>query len=348
MHPSQITLKTGAIFEGKSPSWQEGFYFGEFVFTTGMTGYVEALTDPSFSGQILVFTHPLIGNYGIPPEKLWESKSVQVAGVVVDELSPFFSHHEAEQSLLNWLKQKKIPLIAEVDTRALTKTLRNTGTCLGSIGPLNSSPSEFLPFHSNQSWMQKVSTPEVLFYGKGKKRIIVVDCGMKENILRCLLELPVEIHRVPFNYDYTQDEWDGLFISNGPGNPLEYTETISILRKALTRNKPTFGICLGTQLLAQAIGGQTYRLKYGHRGQNQPCREEKSGRCFLTSQNHGYAIDEKTLPAPWTVSFRNLNDQSIEGIEHPELPFFAVQFHPEAAPGPVDTHWLFRKFHEML
>jgi carbamoyl-phosphate synthase small subunit len=181
-----------------------------------------------------------------------------------------------------------------------------------------------------------------------QKLIIAVDCGMKENIVRCLQQLPARIKRVPHDYDFTEEAFDGVFISNGPGDPARCTKTIAIIKKALAVKKPVFGICLGIQLMALAVGAKTYKLKFGHRSQNQPCFYVPTGKSFLTSQNHGYAVDEKTLPKDWQVSFKNLNDNTVAGIEHKTLPFFSVQFHPEAAPGPVDTQWLFNKFFEIL
>ena len=193
-----------------------------------------------------------------------------------------------------------------------------------------------------------MSLPTKQVLGKGPKTIIAVDCGMKENILRHLLKFPVRVIRVPFDYDYTNEAYDGLFLSNGPGDPTVCKETIAILKKALLKKKPTFGICLGAQILALAIDATTYKLKFGHRGQNQPCRSEQNGKCLLTSQNHGYAIDEKTLPQEWRVTWRSLNDASVEGIAHKTLPFSAVQFHPESNPGPLDAAYLFEEFYQQL
>lgn len=345
--PAQLVLETGEVFYGQAPANQDKISFGEVVFNTGMVGYIESLTDPSYSGQILVFTYPLIGNYGIPDPSAWESKKSHVKGVVMSELAPFHSSHTAQQSLLQWLTDQKIPYLVGVDTRALTKRLRTKGVIPGAIAPLNTKPSKFEDFAAT-NWVQIASPKEPQLYGSGEKLIIAVDCGMKENIIRSLLNFPVRIKRVPHNYDYSEEPFDGLFLSNGPGDPTHCEESIAILRKALTKKKPVFGICLGTQLMALAVGAKTYKLPFGHRSQNQPCMELATKRCFLTSQNHSYAVDEKTLPSDWRVSFRNLNDQSVEGIEHTSLPFFSVQFHPEASPGPLDTLWLFQKFYDMI
>lgn len=321
--------------------------FGEVVFTTGMTGYVESLTDPSYSGQILTFTFPLIGNYGVPEKKFWESEKAHLRGVVMSEICPFYSHHQAVSSLSEWLKEQRVPYICQVDTRALTKSLRTQGVALGAIVVGEKNPNSF-PDPNQTHLVSNACTKSVREYGKGKKKIIAVDCGMKENIIRSLLEFPLKIKRVPFDYDYSEEEFDGIFISNGPGDPIVCKEAVAVLQKVLKKKKPVFGICLGAQLLALSIGAKTYKLPYGHRGQNQPCEFLENGRCFLTSQNHGYAIDEKTLPKGWEVTFRNLNDSSVEGIAHKTQPFFAVQFHPEASPGPVDNLWLFEKFYKLL
>jgi carbamoyl-phosphate synthase small subunit len=344
---AQLILETGEVFHGQAPVKQEGEHFGEVVFNTGMTGYVESLTDPSYSGQILVFTYPLIGNYGVSSESTWESKTIHVKGVVMSELAANYSSHSAEQSLAEWLIKRNIPCLVGVDTRALTKRLRTHGVIPGAITPRDNKPTRFEKF-SEIDWVRRASIKEPVMYGSGDKLIIAVDCGMKENIIRCLSQYPMRIKRVPYNYDFSEEEFDGVFISNGPGDPIHCQETTAILKKALLREKPTFGICLGTQLLALAVGAKTYKLPFGHRGQNQPCQDVMTGRCYLTSQNHSYAVDETTLPKDWRVSFRNLNDQSVEGIEHNTLPFFAVQFHPEAAPGPLDAQYLFQKFYDLL
>lgn len=345
--PAQIVLATGESFAGFAPASQPADCFGEVVFNTGMVGYVESLTDPSYSGQILVFTYPLIGNYGVSDPSTWESSAIHVKGVVMSELAAHHSNHSAQQSLLAWLTEKNIPYIVGVDTRALTIHLRDHGVIPGSISLQPSKPTTFEDF-SGINWVKQVSIKEPQHYGKGDKLIVVIDCGIKENIIRSLSEFPVRIKRVPCDYDFTAEDYDGVFISNGPGDPKHCTETVKIIQKAMQQQKPMFGICLGTQLMALAVGADTYKLPFGHRAHNQPCIDTATQRCFLTSQNHSYAVDEKTLPADWQVTFRNLNDQSVEGIEHKKLPFFAVQFHPEAAPGPMDTQWLFQKFYDSI
>jgi carbamoyl-phosphate synthase small subunit len=345
--PAQLILETGEVFHGQSPAKLQEMHFGEVVFNTGMVGYVESLTDPSYAGQILVFTYPLIGNYGVSSESDWESKKIHVKGVVMSELAPFYSSHSAHRSLSDWLQQQNIPHLIGVDTRAVTKRLRNQGVIPGAIAPGSNKPHQFEQFEKID-WVKEVSIKEPRLYGSGEKLIIVVDCGIKENIIRSLLEYPVKLKRVPYDYDFTNETYDGVFISNGPGDPMHCQKTISILKKSMSLKKPIFGICLGTQLMALAVGAKTYKLPFGHRSHNQPCLQNGTDRAYLTSQNHSYAVDENTLPSDWKVAFRNLNDQSVEGIEHETLPFFSVQFHPEAAPGPMDTMWLFDKFYDLV
>lgn len=347
LKPAQLILKTGEVFYGQAPAEQDVIAFGEVVFNTGMVGYVESLTDPSYAGQILVFTYPLIGNYGVSDPSTWESKKIHAKGVIMSELAPFHSSHSSKQSLADWLADQGIPFLVGVDTRALTKRLRTQGVIPGAITPLNAHPDKFEDF-SDIHWVKQVSIKEPCYYGSGEKLVIAIDCGMKENIIRNLLKFPVRIKRVPHDYDFTNEPFDAVFISNGPGDPIHCETTIRILQKALAQQKPTFGICLGTQLMALAVGAKTYKLPFGHRSHNQPCLDLSTERSFLTSQNHSYAVDESTLPTDWQVSFRNLNDQSVEGIEHKSLPFYAVQFHPEAAPGPLDTEWLFQKFYDLI
>ncbi len=345
--PAVLILKNGEQFSGTSLAWQKTPAVGEVVFTTGMTGYPESLTDPSYTGQILTFTYPLIGNYGIPPQEKWESQKIHARGVVVSQACSQWSHHEGIHSLLEWLKTQNVPIIMDVDTRALTKKLRSYGSMPGmittekSIAPTFTDPNE-------EHLVSLASHSEIALFQKNDLKIIAIDCGMKENILRELKQLPCTIKRVPYNYDFTEESYDGIFISNGPGDPEHCKETIPFIQKAMKKKKPIFGICLGTQLMALAAGATTYKLPFGHRGHNQPCIDVNSKKCYITSQNHGFAVDEKSLPSDWEVSFRNLNDNSVEGIAHRTNPFFAVQFHPEANPGPTDTLWLFKKFYQMV
>lgn len=345
--PARLFLQTGECFSGFSPPGQTGPVFGETVFTTGMTGYPESLTDPSYAGQILVFCWPLIGNYGVPAPAHWESDRIQVRGVVISSLARHYSSHTAERSLLAWLREASIPLLTGVDTRAVTKRLRNKGVIPGALSTDLQPPAHFEVF-AEQHFVPQVSISEPVCLGTGEKTLVVVDCGLKENILRHLAGFPLRIKRVPWDYDFTDEPFDGVFVSNGPGDPVHCQATIQILAKAMQKKKPLFGICLGTQLLALAAGAKTRKLAFGHRSQNQPCMDLETGRCYLTAQNHSYVVDEDSLPPDWKVLFRNLNDQSIEGIAHCSLPFFAVQFHPESAPGPRDTEWLFQKFYTLI
>lgn len=345
MERAFLTLENGEFFEGLAPIWQQGVFGGEVVFTTGMTGYCESLTDPSYFGQILTFTYPLIGNYGVPEPSLWESKKVHASGVIVGQSASHWSHHLGICSLANWLQKEKVPLLTGVDTRALTKMLRVFGTMRGVIAPT----VQTLPLPPIVSpSVTQLNLDKPRSYGKGTKRVIAVDCGMKENLMRMLLQLPIEIVRVPYDYDYSQESFDGVFLSNGPGDPTECVETIAIVQKAMQKQKPIFGVCLGNQLLALAGGANTYKLRFGHRGQNQPCMDVETQKCYVTSQNHGYAIAASSLPPDWKVTWSNLNDGSVEGISHRTLPFSAVQFHPEAAPGPTDTRFLFERFYACL
>ncbi len=346
LQPAYLQLENGLLLSGFFPAWQKDTYSGEVVFTTGMTGYPESLTDPSYTGQILAFTFPLIGNYGIPPQEEWESSRIHARGVIVDSACLQWSHYSGTHSLLEWLKVQKVPILMGIDTRQLTKTLRSSGTMLGIM--TRKPHTAEIPDPNKEHLVAQACMPSRQTYGTGKKRIIAVDCGMKENIVRCLLKYPVIVERVPFDCDYTDEDFDGVVISNGPGDPIKCTETIQILQKAFRKEKPIFGICLGTQLMALAAGAKTYKLAFGHRGHNQPCIDTVTKKCHITSQNHGYAIDEHSLPKEWMVSYKNLNDGSVEGIRHCTKPFFSVQFHPEASPGPTDTFSLFEQFYQVL
>jgi carbamoyl-phosphate synthase small subunit len=337
--PGALVLADGTRFDGMVPDWQTDGAVGEVVFNTGMTGYVETLTDPSYSGQILTFTYPLIGNYGVPSPETWESGGMHLRGVIVSELTRDWSHETGVQSLLAWLRDQHVPVITGVDTRALTKKLREHGVMHGAIGTFEVSTT--LPKYVAPA-IVSVTGPKV-YNQTGHKTIVAVDCGMKENILRSLVALDFRVVRVPHDYDYTTKEYDGILLSNGPGDPTDYSAAIAVLKKAMKQSKPIFGICLGSQLMGLAAGAGTYKLLYGHRGHNQPAITPE-GRGYITSQNHGYALDEATLPKGWKVTFRNLNDNSVEGIAHATKPFSAVQFHPEATPGPTDTKWLFEDF----
>ena len=348
---AKLVLEDGTIYYGESFGFNQSIS-GEVVFSTGMVGYPESLTDPSYSGQILTLTFPLIGNYGVPGEsenqsilENFESTRIQIQGLLVSEYSEQYQHYSAKKSLKAWLIEHKIPALTNIDTRSLTQHIRNKGTMLGKIIISDKDIPFFDPNKVNL--LDKVTVKEKLMYGKGKYKIMLVDCGLKNNILRLMLKRDVTVIRVPYDYDYTAEEFDGVFVSNGPGDPVIAIQTISILQKVMAKNKPIFGICLGHQLLALAAGAKTYKLKYGHRSQNQPCISD-NGNCVITSQNHGYEVDMKTLGSDWTEFYTNLNDNSNEGIIHTSKPFFSVQFHPEGSSGPQDTESLFDKFIEMV
>lgn len=357
-----LVLSDGTTFTGESFGADKDAD-GEVVFNTGMVGYPESLTDPSYSGQILVFTYPLIGNYGVPSEEKnswgfsqnFESEKIHVRGVVVAQISECASHYTAVSTLQKWLQHHNIPAITGVDTRELTKKLREHGVMLGRISQDDAQQVAAEIVDPNLSnLVADVSCKEVQTYepehgDDATPTVACFDCGIKNNILRSLLERGVRVHRLPWDYDLAGSDvkYDAVFISNGPGDPKMCEPTIEQVQKAMQANKIVFGICLGNQITALAAGGDTYKLKYGHRSANQPCTEEGTERCIITSQNHGYAVDE-ALPAGWKVWFRNANDGTIDGIKHESGRFFTVQFHPEATPGPEDANYLFDDFVELL
>lgn len=346
---AKLILEDESVFEGFSFGF-EGNTNGEVVFNTGMVGYPETLTDPSYRGQILICTYPLIGNYGVPSHerqnglyKNYESESIHVRGLVVSDYSFDYSHWNAERSLADWLKEEKIPAIFGIDTRKLTRTLRDNGTMLGKIIVDENSNLEFDdPNKKNLAEEVIIKNPQE--YPAGKKKIVLVDCGTKNNIIRAFLGRNISVIRVPYDYDFNSIDADGIMLSNGPGDPKMNTITIENTRKAMEKDKPILGICLGSQILALAAGADTFKLKYGHRGHNQPCNELGTKRCYITSQNHGYAVDSSTLPEDWREWFVNDNDGTNEGIIHISKPFFASQFHPEASPGPDDCEFIFDMF----
>ncbi|MCP5047470.1 MAG: glutamine-hydrolyzing carbamoyl-phosphate synthase small subunit, partial [bacterium] len=318
-----------------------------------MTGYPESLTDPSYKGQILVLTYPLVGNYGVPNDhlengifKFFESDGIHISGLVISDYSHGYSHWNAKKSLSLWLEEHGIPGIYGIDTRALTKRIREKGTMLGKILYKNRDVEFYDPNLDNL--VARVSTPERIVYGQGKHRVLLIDCGVKNNIIRCLLEKDTTVIRVPWDHDIGNEEYDGLFISNGPGDPRQCEATIENLARALKKSTPIFGICLGNQLLALAGGANTYKLKYGHRSHNQPVLQVNSEKAYITSQNHGFAVDNDTLTDEWEPLFVNLNDGTNEGMRHKNKPFFSTQFHPEASGGPSDTKFLFDRFIRLI
>ena len=348
---ARLILEDGTIIEGQAFGASTS-KAGEVVFATGMTGYDLSLTDPSYAGQILTFTYPLIGNWGVPPKEFWESEKIHVEGVVISDLTTNPNHWQNEKSLNDWLVEQNVPAIVGIDTRALTQKLREKGVMLGKILVGNQDVDFIDPNEKNL--VAEVSIAEVKIHKspilnhKSEIRIGLLNCGAKKNITRCLTNRGATVYELPWNFDPFASKLplDGLVISNGRGDPKMAKESINIIKKALSKKLPTFGICLGNQLLALAAGANTYKLKFGHRAQNQPTIEVGTKRCYITTQNHGFAVDDKKLPDGFKKWFTNANDGSNEGIIHSKLPFMSVQFHPESFPGPTDTEFLFDKFME--
>ncbi len=381
-----LILDDGSRFHGKSFGYEKPVA-GEVVFNTAMTGYPESLTDPSYAGQLITLTYPLVGNYGVPPftvepnglATFMESERIHAEAIIVSDYSEDFSHWNAVESLADWLKREQVPGITGIDTRELTKVLREHGVMMGRIffddveNEIDNSQLT-IDNYEDVNYVDRVSCKEIIVYtGKESplhfpittptaqlncqlstvncqlKRVVLLDCGVKSNILRCLLKRDVEVIRVPWDYDYNELEFDGLFISNGPGDPDTCDAAVQNIRRAMKNEKlPIFGICMGNQLLSKAGGAKIYKLKYGHRSHNQPVRMVGTERCFITSQNHGYAVDNTTLTEDWEPLFINMNDGSNEGIRHKRNPWFSAQFHPEAASGPTDTEFLFDEFVKLL
>lgn len=348
MRTARLILSDGSSYEAFSFGYEKSVS-GEMVFYTAMTGYPESLSDPSYKGQILIPTYPMIGNYGVPGDvkeqglsKFFESDRIQCTGLIISDYSQQYSHWDSERSLGAWLKAWEVPGLYGIDTRALTKKLREKGAMLGKIVFDGVDPGFYDP--DTENLVAQVSCKEVQTFGTGRFKVLMVDCGMKNNIIRCLLKHDVTVTLVPWDYDFRGADYDGLFISNGPGNPALLLPVIEHLKYALKEDRPVMGICLGHQLMALASGAKTYKMKYGHRGHNQPVIIPGTQKCFITSQNHGFAVDPATLPSDWEVMFTNLNDGTNEGIRHKTKPFFSTQFHPEASSGPVDTESLFAVF----
>ncbi|MEI8129998.1 MAG: glutamine-hydrolyzing carbamoyl-phosphate synthase small subunit [bacterium] len=340
---AKLIFKDKSEYEGKSFG-ADTAVSGEVVFATGMVGYPEALTDPSFRGQILVMTYPLVGNYGVPREDLWESKEIQVAGLIVSSYIDTPSHSTSEMTLGEWFRKQNVPLFEIKDTRALAEKLRDGGAMLGKmiVGKKD------IPFvdPNVRNLSAEVSTKEMLTFGEGEKTVVVIDCGTKMNIARRFASRGVKVVVVPWDTDVTKLDFkvDGVLISNGPGDPKKVTATIANVKKILAKKIPILGICLGNQILALAAGGNTYKLKFGHRSQNQPAVLSGTNQAYLTTQNHGFAVGK--IPAGFREWFVNGNDGTNEGIIHKSLPIMSVQFHPESSPGPLDTDWIFDYFLE--
>lgn len=362
-----VMLEDGTHFWGFSFTIR-GETFGEIVFNTGITGYQEILTDPSYYGQIVTMTYPLIGNYGINSEDM-ESKKIQVAGFIVREYQPFYSNYRAEASLGDWLTKNNILAVEGVDTRALTRHLRNFGAMKGGITTETLNPKEFLekikhsPDYVGRDLVQFVTTDKPYYYdregfdfsvntfkGKGHYKIAVLDCGLKYNQLRLLAERGAECLVFPAftsAFDILSHNPDGIFLSNGPGDPAPLHYIVNTVRELLGK-KPIFGICLGHQILGQALGASTYKLKFGHRGINHPVLNLFNKKVEITSQNHGFCVKKEELPKDTLITHINLNDNTLEGIYHPDLKAFSVQYHPENAPGPHDSLYLFDTFIRLI
>jgi len=352
-----LVLQDGTKFHGKSFGY-DAPVAGEVVFNTAMMGYPESLTDPSYAGQLVTLTFPLVGNYGVPPftfgpeglPTFMESDHVHASAIIVSDYSEQYSHWNANESLAEWLKREHVPGITGIDTRELTKVLREHGVMMGQI--IFDDEPENIPQaqYEGVNFVDRVSCKEIIRYNEGAgKRVVLVDCGVKANIIRNLIERGLEVVRVPWNYDYTEMEFDGLFLGNGPGDPDLCQDAVNILRQQMSKSrKPICGICMGNQLMAKAGGANIYKLKYGHRSHNQPVRMVGTDKCYITSQNHGYAVDASTLDKDWSELFVNMNDGSNEGVRHNTNPWFTSQFHPEACSGPVDTLFMFDLFVEKL
>ena len=351
---AKLILQDGEIFEGQSFGYEQP-RSGELVFSTGMVGYPESLTDPSYEGQILISTYPIIGSYGVPDKKFWESSRIHVSGLIVSQYINTPSHFQSQMTLSEWLKKEKVPGLVITDTRYLTQKLRDKGAQLAKIvfgediDFVDPNLSNLVDIVSTKKVIEEHYLVDARPQDRNKiKTIILIDCGVKNNIKRCLINRGTKVITVPWNFDIFSlpEKVDGIIVSPGPGDPKMADVTIETVKKILAKKIPLLGICLGNQILALAAGGDTYKMKFGHRGQNQPCIMVGTKRCFLTTQNHGFAIGK--IPEGFSPWFVNANDNTNEGIIHKKYPFMSVQFHPEASPGPVDTNWIFDYFLKKL
>jgi carbamoyl-phosphate synthase small subunit len=375
--PKDNPSKTGkAVLVLEDGSTFRGYGFGaakkvsgEIVFSTSMVGYPESLTDPSYKGQILTFTYPLVGNYGVPPYdkekgvlKYFESDDIKVTGFAIHELCRNPYHWASTRTLDKWLKDEDVPGIYGIDTRKLTKKLRVKGVMLGILKVCEEDEEpdlekllkevETVQDPNFTDLVKKVTVKEPVRYSSGGDKLaVLIDCGVKYGILRNLLKRGFDVMRVPYDFsaeDILEYKPDGVIISNGPGDPKQCTKTIESVRQIVAEDTPIMGICLGTQILALALGGDTYKLKYGHRSQNQPALDLETGRCYITTQNHGYTAKRDSLEGTGLVEwFMNVNDKTVEGVKHKSKPAYALQWHPEASPGPYDTEFLFDRFQKL-
>lgn len=361
-----MVLEDGSFMEGLGLG-APGLSVGEVVFNTGMVGYTEALTDPSYKGQILCFTYPLIGNYGVPPyevdefelPKHFESQRIQAAGVIIHELCQEPKHWAMNKTFDSWLAEEGIRGISGIDTRRLTKKLRAQGVMMGAL-QVSEDPSveetfralERAPEYGRVDLVAQVTVKEPVIHHGGNLKVAVLDCGIKAGILRCLLERGVTAIRLPYDVstdDVLAHDPHGVLVSNGPGDPKQCKVTMKTVEEVHEAGVPIFGVCLGNQILSLALGGETYKLRYGHRGQNKPCLDLETEQCYVTSQNHGYAVVPSSLSdTGLKVWFINADDKTVEGVRHLKKPCFAVQFHPEARPGPYDTGWIFDLFMRVM
>lgn len=351
----KLVLEDGTELAGTSFAAQESVA-GEVVFNTAMTGYVETLTDPSYRGQILVLTYPLVGNYGVPGprpagsmSKPFESDRIQVQALVVQNYVDHHSHHESVRSLAEWCKSEDVPLLSGIDTRQLTQKLREKGTMRGWVihGNVDEGKRRAREVDMRDEVFRSVAPSETKVYEGKDSKILLVDAGCKDNICRSLLDRGATVVRAPYHADIVKlaGECDGVMLGNGPGDPKNLGELIDKVKVLVdTYDKPIMGVCLGNQILALAAGGNTAKMRYGHRSVNQPVQDLLTRRSYITSQNHGYAVQSESLPDGWEPWFVNLNDGTNEGIRCRHKPFFSVQFHPEACPGPTDTAFLFDEF----
>lgn len=361
----KLVLEDGEVFDGYSfGSFHSSAIIGEVVFNTGMVGYTEAMTDPSYIGQILCFTYPLLGNYGVPDyledgDNIlvnFESTRIQARGVIANRVADDPSHFQSRRSLGTWMQEEGIPGIEGIDTRELTIHLRERGVMLGAICSEVSTAKEELERaqgYASMNFYSSASTNEKKTFGKNVRgKVALADCGVKLNIIRSLVTRGFEVALMPYDSTFEQvmsSQPDGVVFSNGPGDPKMCQPAVDLARSLIENSLPTLGICLGTQIIALSQGADTFKLKYGHRGQNKPCIDLKTGRCMVTSQNHGYTVDEASLKGtklePW---FMNADDHTLEGLFHQTKPCISVQFHPEGSPGPLDPSYVFDVFAEKM